>query len=116
MQREFYMDDSEMPTVGISDLFHVKPKGVVCSMFKERLCITERGQAVKCAGCVEAGREWIPTTERLPDEDVIVETRISDADGERNVTRLRRRGNLWYQADGSTYVYYAPTHWREAGR
>lgn len=46
-------------------------------------------------------------------EDVEVMTKIDDANGERNVQTLVRRGHLWYVPDGSMYVYYTPTHWRE---
>jgi hypothetical protein len=42
----------------------------------------------------------------------VVWTKIHDDDGERNVTKLKRSGNLWFFPDGSMYVYYTPTHWR----
>jgi hypothetical protein len=45
-------------------------------------------------------------------EDSVVETKIDDAGGERNVQPLKRRGRLWFVPDGTAYVYYAPTHWR----
>lgn len=45
-------------------------------------------------------------------ENVVVDTKIHDADGERNVQRLMRRGRLWWFPDGSMYVYYVPTHWK----
>ena len=45
---------------------------------------------------------------------VVVETKIDDSDGERNVQNLIRKGNLWWTPDGSMYVYYRPTHWRDA--
>jgi len=45
-------------------------------------------------------------------EGVVVETKIDDERGERNHGKLIRRGNLWFVADGSMYVYYRPTHWR----
>lgn len=48
-------------------------------------------------------------------EHVVVDTKIHDDDGERNVQRLMRRGNLWWFPDGSMYVYYTPTHWKEIG-
>lgn len=44
-------------------------------------------------------------------ENVIVKTKIDDADGLRNEQSLKRRGNLWWHPDGSMYVYYTPTHW-----
>lgn len=42
----------------------------------------------------------------------VVETKIDDEDGERNVQLMRREGNLWFVPDSSMYVYYRPTHWR----
>lgn len=45
-------------------------------------------------------------------EGVIVQTKIHDAHGERNVQALKRSGRLWFVPDGSMYVYYTPTHWR----
>lgn len=66
------------------------------------------------ARCLVA--EWQPI-DTAP-EGVVVETRLSDASGERNVQPLKRQGRLWFFADGSMYVYYTPTHWRplEASR
>jgi hypothetical protein len=46
-------------------------------------------------------------------EDVLVETKIDDEGGVRNVQSLRRSGRLWFFPDGSMHVYYTPTHWRE---
>lgn len=57
-----------------------------------------------------ADQDWQPI-DTAP-EGVAVETRIHDADGERMVQALARRGRLWFIPDGSMYVYYAPTHWR----
>lgn len=45
-------------------------------------------------------------------EDKVVETKVDDANGVRNVTRLIRSGNLWFYPNMSMYVYYRPTHWR----
>lgn len=45
-------------------------------------------------------------------EGVVVDTKIDDAHGERNLAKLKRQGNLWFMPDGSMYVYYQPTHWR----
>jgi hypothetical protein len=53
---------------------------------------------------------WQPI-ETAP-ERVVVETRVADEHGERNVTTLVRVGRLWLFPDFSMYVYYAPTHWR----
>lgn len=51
------------------------------------------------------------TIETAPPDEV-VNTKIDDEHGERNVQQLKRRGNLWFVPDGSVYVYYTPTHWR----
>jgi hypothetical protein len=58
--------------------------------------------------------EWIDVGDELPPDGVMVETRISDGNGERNIQTLKRHGKLWYLPDGSMYVYYTPTHWRLA--
>lgn len=55
---------------------------------------------------------WRKTSEQLPTEGIVVDTKIDDEHGCRNKQRLYRRGNLWYLADGSMYVYYTPTHWK----
>jgi len=59
--------------------------------------------------------DWIPVSEQLPESGQLVETKIDDDAGIRNVQNLRRRGRLWFNADDVMYVYYTPTHWR-AGR
>lgn len=56
---------------------------------------------------------WIATSEHLPAEGVAVETKIDGERGARNHAILIRAGALWFFADGSMYVYYRPTHWRE---
>ncbi len=61
-------------------------------------------------------RPWQPI-ETAP-LDKIVETKIDDGHGERNVQKLKRyqrtpeTRSLWFMPDGSMYVYYTPTHWR----
>lgn len=55
---------------------------------------------------------WISVKERLPDEEVVVETKIDDGSFIRNIQELKRRGKLWFTPNGSMYVYYIPTHWR----
>lgn len=55
---------------------------------------------------------WTRTSSQLPPEGVVVETKIHDASGPRNVTTLKYSSNLWWAPDGSIYVYYTPTHWR----
>lgn len=56
--------------------------------------------------------EWIKVSEKLPPENLVVETKIDDAFGVRNQTELRRKGRLWFFPDETMYVYYTPTHWR----
>ncbi len=56
---------------------------------------------------------WNQTEVTLPLDGVEVETKIEDANGVRNEQTLKRRGRLWFFPDGSMYVYYTPTHWRE---
>lgn len=63
------------------------------------------------ARLLSLAREWRPI--QTAPENVLVETRILDEHGERNVQPMRRDGRLWWTADGSMYVYYTPTHWRE---
>jgi hypothetical protein len=58
-------------------------------------------------------RVWTATGSKLPPEDVIVDTMISDIGGERNKQALYRKGRLWFVPDGTIYVYYTPTHWSE---
>ncbi|MCI9142378.1 MAG: hypothetical protein HFH87_07110 [Lachnospiraceae bacterium] len=57
-------------------------------------------------------REWIKTSCKLPAENEVVETKIDDGKGCRNMQKLMRVRNLWVFPDGSMYVYYTPTHWR----
>lgn len=61
---------------------------------------------------------WTSTSESLPDEGLVVMTKIDDEKGVRNETTLKlggRHGNLWFHPDGSMYVYYTPTHWHPIG-
>lgn len=58
--------------------------------------------------------DWIRVSDRLPTENKVVDTIIDDGKFIRNMQKLKRKGNLWYLPDGSMYVYYTPTHWREA--
>ena len=58
------------------------------------------------------GRQPWRSCERAPDNRVVL-TKIDDGQGARNHQALKRSGNLWYVPDGSMYVYYRPTHWRE---
>lgn len=56
--------------------------------------------------------QWIPCAKERAPDGVLVETKIEDANGVRNVQKLTRRGSLWWIPEGSMYVYYEPTHWR----
>lgn len=56
--------------------------------------------------------DWVPCKTSLPPNGVVVETKIDDEKGCRNVQKLQRQDNLWLHSDGSMYVYYTPTHWR----
>jgi hypothetical protein len=55
---------------------------------------------------------WTSVKTTLPPEGTIVETKIEDSAGERNIQKLIRKGNLYWFTDDSMYVYYTPTHWR----
>ncbi len=55
--------------------------------------------------------DWIKCSNLLPPNGELVMTKIEDEGGTRNVQPLRRKGALWFVADGSVYVYYTPTHW-----
>jgi hypothetical protein len=46
-------------------------------------------------------------------EGVMVETKIDDQYGIRNVQPMIRQGRLWFTEPGGMYVYYMPTHWRK---
>lgn len=59
-------------------------------------------------------RPWNPIA-TAPDMSE-VETTIIDEQGQRNTTTLTRRGRLWFFPDFSMYVYYTPTHWRDAAQ
>jgi hypothetical protein len=54
---------------------------------------------------------WIKCIEHLPDEHVVVNTKLDDERGCRQEQRLIRQGRLWFFSDWSMYVYYVPTHW-----
>ena len=47
-------------------------------------------------------------------QNVPVMTKIDHLHGIRNEQVLKRSGRLWFVPDGSSYVYYEPTHWRYA--
>lgn len=58
--------------------------------------------------------DWHPIS--LAPDGEVVETKIDDDNGVRNIPPLKRQGRLWWFPDMSMYVYYTPTHWRPAGR
>lgn len=55
---------------------------------------------------------WQQVTADFPQDGRVVETKIDDGKGVRNITTLYRKNRLWWLPDGSMYVYYTPTHWR----
>lgn len=55
---------------------------------------------------------WTDVSKSVPMNNVVVETKVDDVQGCRNVQDLKRSDNLWFFPDGSMYVYYTPTHWR----
>lgn len=54
--------------------------------------------------------DWKPA--QTAPQDIVVQTKVHDQHGERNVQPLKRVGNLWFFPDEHMYVYYDPTHWR----
>lgn len=57
---------------------------------------------------------WI-STEVTPPIEVLLDTKIDDANGLRNEQPMTFAKNLWWIGWGSgnaMYVYYRPTHWR----
>jgi hypothetical protein len=64
-------------------------------------------------GRPQSSTQW-KTIDTAP-EGEIVETKIHDENGARNIVKLARKGRLWFTSpDGVMYVYYTPTHWRYA--
>lgn len=55
--------------------------------------------------------KWKSISEFPPPNDVVLKTCIKDENGIRNEQPLRKRGRIWWLADGSMYVYFTPTHW-----
>lgn len=52
--------------------------------------------------------DYIMTADERPPENIVVET--IDSGG--CVRDLKRKGNLWWFADDSMYVYFVPQMWR----
>jgi hypothetical protein len=58
--------------------------------------------------------EWTPIAkDSMPPEKQVVMTKIDDGNGVRNEQTLYHMRGLWWFPDGSMYVYYTPTHWKE---
>lgn len=57
--------------------------------------------------------KWNKCSEVLPPDGELVEVKIDDQYGKKNQTTLKRSGRLWFVEDGSMYVYWTPTHWRQ---
>lgn len=56
---------------------------------------------------------WIRTVDRLPPDNVVVDTKIDDdQNGVRNEQPLQRHHSLWWFESNDMYVYYVPTHWK----
>ena len=55
---------------------------------------------------------WYRTSNVLPEDGEIVDTKIDDGRECRNEQCLKYSHNLWWIPDGSMYVYYNPTHWK----
>lgn len=56
--------------------------------------------------------EWISVKDMLPPENIPVETKIDDKNGERNNQVLMRYKSFWMCPENMVHVYYTPTHWR----
>lgn len=55
---------------------------------------------------------WLSISEQRPPENTIVDTKIDDGHGVRNVQQLRLKGRLWWYPDADMYIYTNPTHWK----
>lgn len=55
---------------------------------------------------------WQSVRYGLPENGVVVETKVDDGNGCRLVQKVKRKNDLWFLPDDSMYVYYTPTHWR----
>lgn len=55
---------------------------------------------------------WIDVARIKPPQGEVIETKIDDAKGRRNVKKLCLRGAQWWEADLKSKVRYKPTHWR----
>ena len=57
-------------------------------------------------------QQWERVDKCPPPKNEVVETKISDHKGDRNIQDLKLVNTLWFFPDMSMYVYYTPTHWR----
>ena len=57
-------------------------------------------------------KDWQPI--RTAPQGVKIRTKIDDGKGARNEQDLIRDGRAFFLPDRSMYVYYTPTHWKEA--
>ena len=55
---------------------------------------------------------WVSTLAALPPKGSVVNTKIDDCKGVRNVDTLLWDGKMWWTPDGNMYIYYTPTHWQ----
>jgi len=55
---------------------------------------------------------WIKCSDYLPDEGLVVQTKLDDENGCRNGQPLKRLGGLWLLPDVPFNTNYTPTHWR----
>ena len=55
---------------------------------------------------------WKKVTDVSPPLNTIIDTKVDDQLGTRNEQSLKFDGKLWWMSDGSMYVYYTPTHWK----
>lgn len=56
---------------------------------------------------------WVQTIHQLPPQGVVVDTKIEDKHGVRNVAKLIFKDGLFFTPDMAMYVYYIPTHWKK---
>ena len=57
--------------------------------------------------------QWTKISTKLPPEGKLVNTKIDDEKGVRNIQKLIRKGRLYWTEDEKMYVYYTPTHWQQ---
>lgn len=55
---------------------------------------------------------WISVKAYLPENGIVVQTKIDDERGCRSIRLLERQCNLWFIPGKQLYVYDNPTHWK----